>query len=134
MRTRDGFVSNSSSTSFVILGVGITDEMGRRIIQEGSRYTLKHKMWGCPRKFKGLDVIWDYNGAIVGKCLHQWQALDKKKNTFAVGRHPSQDASDAVLFMHKHASSDSDSIKKALAPLGLWNEDSFGVYCGTVNN
>ena len=134
MKSRTGFVSNSSSSSFVILGVGITDERGKRMIQDGSRYTLKHRVFGCSDKFKNLDVVWNYNGVVVGKVFQEWQALDKEKNTFTVGRDSPQDASDGLLFMRRHPSSDSDGIQKVLEPLGLWNEDVFGVYCGTVND
>lgn len=134
MKSRGGFVSNSSTSSFVILGVGISDDAGMRKITEGSSYTLKCKTFGCPDKFKRLDVIWGYNGVFVGKVFQKWQAFNKEDNTFTVGRDSPQDASDGLLFMRRHPSYDSDGIKKALEPLGLWDEDAFGVYCGTVND
>ena len=135
MKTRIGFVSNSSSSSFVILGVSISEKDRARLHELTQLSPRDYRS-----KLKGLDIISASGKTIIGKKSLKWNAPDRNfkrpDNNDTTLSSPSMSfhGRTCVMFMPKFIGEEDLKIKKVLEPLGLWNDDQFGVYCGTDTN
>jgi hypothetical protein len=118
MKTRNGFVSNSSSSSFVIVGVRISY---KKLFDKN-----KKDKYGDDSPIAGFDR----DRSKIGKL--QVVTDDGDKAYIGVGDVAS---SEEEGFNNSFTRLDDElkqNVKETLEPLGLWDETKFGLYIGTV--
>jgi hypothetical protein len=106
MKIRSGFVSNSSTSSFVILGVKISENKFRKITGNIDLYEP------ITKSYCGLTVSDDGNGNILIGIGDKWSDTDT--------------ISDGSFSMR-----DIDKLKENLEKHGLMSAGKFGLYYGT---
>ena len=111
MKVRSGFVSNSSSSSFVLVGLDLTGEMEPDELEEHEQYD-DDKM-----KLAGIDVFFGADDQVfVGEGAYGEENMGAPDFSMGLGR---------INRLH-------DMMKKKLEPLGLWDENGFGVHSGYI--
>jgi hypothetical protein len=116
MKTRNGFVSNSSTSSFVIVGVKVDyDKLFTN--NNTDHYGYREPIVGFDRdnsKFGKLRVITDDGtNAYIGFGA-EYESPDCEKEFIKLEENVMQ------------------QVKEALEPVGLWDENKFGLYYGVV--
>ncbi len=138
MKIRKGFVSNSSTSSFIVIGVTVdTDQL----------YTKK-EVRNCECDLEGLESLY------CPKCGKETMTTESDpipafKNENSIGDFEVHDMYNEVSVIAIPGTYDYNSdygmekinvpeniaelkeqMKIALEPLGLWEEDSFGIWYG----
>jgi len=118
MKIRNGFVSNSSTASFVIFGIKIASDKlysKTEVDEYGDKATIpEYDRDNGVLKESKLQVIDDY----AGKAY--------------IGIGEEGDECGLANGFQKVDQTTIEKIKAALEPLGLWDEKSLGLYYGTV--
>jgi hypothetical protein len=109
MKTRNGFVSNSSSSSFVIVGLNLTGKV--KNLYEYEKYDEGKET------FAGFKTIRGGNSELFVGMGEEGGENEGAPTTFIELKD--------VAKLH-------DDMKAALEPLGLWDEKGFGVHSGNV--
>jgi len=116
MKTRTGFVSNSSTSSFVIVGVKVPrKKLFTKLMEDDENLDDDEPIdeFDGDSDLSGLAVVQDYEGevAYIGEGDQSW---------------------DSGCRFIKMDNKIKKKVEKILKPLGLWNEKKFGIYSGTI--
>jgi hypothetical protein len=82
MKTRTGFVSNSSSSSFVIIGLTMTKKVEKKLQELYPISDDKGSWWDELEEKTGLDVLYDEPDSHIGKlvaCVSTDECLDNEE-------------------------------------------------------
>ena len=140
MKVRNGFVSNSSTTSFVVVGIPIPNDV---LWKTKKIRTCRCKIKGvfCPKHgslwtvdrpvpAKGFSLGEGFslaNGTFqgLGVCRHEdkWFAFAAKAQ--ALDRSAELSLEDLV-----NVGAEKEKIRAVLEPLGLWQDASFKIWAG----